>query len=72
MDTDFPAPNDDLIVDPLPVVAHETGLSLSSLRRAIATGRGPIVTHLSLRRRGVQRRHRRAWLDSLTTPPNAA
>jgi hypothetical protein len=58
---------DDLIVDPLRVVAAECRMSIATLRREIAAGRGPIITWLSQRRCGVQRRHRRAWLDARTT-----
>jgi hypothetical protein len=58
---------DDLIVDPLPVVAAECQMSIATLRREIARGRGPTVTHLSERRQGVQRRHRRQWLDARST-----
>ena len=56
--------NDDFIVDPLPIVADEANVSLATLRREIKAGRGPVLTWLSERRCGVQRRHRRAWLDS--------
>jgi hypothetical protein len=58
---------DDLVVDPLRVVATECRMSLATLRREIAAGRGPKVTQLSARRFGVQRRHRREWLDARTT-----
>jgi hypothetical protein len=53
----------DYVVDPLPVVARESGVSLATLRREIKAGRGPTLTWLSQRRCGVQRRHRREWLD---------
>jgi hypothetical protein len=59
---------DDYVVDPLSVVAKESNLSLPTFRRLVASGKGPIVTRLSPGRLGVQRRHRRAWLDGLTTP----
>jgi hypothetical protein len=65
---EHPPHRDDLIVDPLAIVAAECGLSLPTLRRVISAGKGPVVTRLSPGRLGVQRRHRRAWLDSLTTP----
>ena len=58
-----PAAVDDLVVDPLPVVAQDCRISLRTLRDEIAAGRGPKVTQLSPRRFGVQRRHRRQWLD---------
>jgi hypothetical protein len=58
------APADDLVVDPLAVVAEECRMSIATLRREIARGRGPKITHLSERRQGVQRRHRREWLDA--------
>jgi hypothetical protein len=54
---------DDYVVDPLPVVADDCQMSLATLRREIKAGRGPKITQLSARRFGVQRRHRRAWLD---------
>jgi hypothetical protein len=59
-----PDHSDDYIVDPLPIVADESNVSLATLRREIRAGRGPVLTWLSQRRCGVQRRHRRAWLDS--------
>jgi hypothetical protein len=58
--------SDDYIVDPLAVVAEEASMSIATLRREIAAGRGPVLTWLSQRRCGVQRRHRRAWLDERT------
>jgi hypothetical protein len=64
-----PARADDLVCDPLDVVAEECGFSLSTLRREIAAGRGPKITFLSERRQAVQRRHRREWLDAKTSTP---
>jgi hypothetical protein len=58
---------DDYIVDPFPVVADDCGLSLATFKREIKAGRGPKITQLSARRFGVQRRHRREWLDARTT-----
>ena len=63
---------DDYVVDPLPLVADEFGMSLATLRREIKAGRGPVLTWLSPRRVGVQRRHRRAWLDVCSEPNIAA
>jgi predicted DNA-binding transcriptional regulator AlpA len=51
-------------------LAQLTGLSVVTLRRAIANKTGPTVTRLSERRIGVRVRHARAWLDSKTS--NAA
>jgi hypothetical protein len=58
---------DGYVVDDLATVARECGISLVTLRRAIWGGHGPIVTRLSPRRLGVQRRHRRAWLEAQST-----
>jgi hypothetical protein len=56
--------NDDYFVDDLATVARESGIALVTLRREIWAGRGPPVTWLSPRRMGVQRRHRREWLEA--------
>jgi hypothetical protein len=58
--------SDDLMVDPLPDVARDCQMSIATLRREIRAGRGPKLTWLSPRRNGVQRRHRREWLDART------
>jgi predicted DNA-binding transcriptional regulator AlpA len=40
------------------------GVSVPTLRRLIAKGDGPPITHLSERRVGIRGRHGSAWLDS--------
>ena len=62
--THTPAFPDDDIVDPFPKVAQDCSMSEATLQREIKAGRGPIVTWLSPRRRGVRRKHRRQWLDA--------
>jgi hypothetical protein len=59
---------DDLVVDPIPVVAADCRMSVRTLRAEIARGTGPKVTKLSPRREGIQRRHRREWLDQRAEP----
>jgi hypothetical protein len=54
---------DDYVVDPLPVVAGEAGISLSTLLREEKAGR-LVITKMSPRRVGVQRRHKRQWLNA--------
>jgi hypothetical protein len=62
---------DDLVVDPLSVVAQDCSMSVRTLRDEIARGRGPKVTQLSPRRFGIQRRHRREWLDQRSAETTA-
>jgi hypothetical protein len=46
-----------------PETAEICGISLATLRRRIAAGKGPRVTALSEKRRGVSDRDREAWLE---------
>jgi hypothetical protein len=61
-DSPLPPADDDDIVDPLPEASRMIGFSYSTLRRVLATGKGPKVVRLSERRLGMMRRHRREWL----------
>jgi hypothetical protein len=61
--------DDDDLVDALSVVARETGISISTLNRQIASGDGPAVVALSARRKGIRRRDRREWLSRRTRSP---
>lgn len=47
-------------------VADAAGISLSTLRRAIARGTGPKVVSLSPRRKGVRSTDYNIWLESRT------
>lgn len=38
------------------------GISMSTMRRMIAAGSGPQITHLSTRRLGIRQSHMREWL----------
>ena len=51
--------------------AKQVGISLPTLRRLIATQRGPVITRLSERRIGIQIRHGKAWLDARTNKASA-
>ena len=53
---------DDCVVETIADVAKAVGLSIATLRREIKKPDGPVVTHLSTRRLGITRRHRREWL----------
>ena len=43
--------------------AELAGISVATLRRRIKDGTGPVVTQMSLRRKGVTDRHREVWLE---------
>jgi predicted DNA-binding transcriptional regulator AlpA len=43
--------------------AEICGISLATLRRRIASGKGPRVTAMSERRKGISDRDREAWLE---------
>jgi hypothetical protein len=49
-----------------PETAEICGISLATLRRRIRAGKGPRVTALSEKRRGVSDRDREAWLEECT------
>ena len=66
-DQPLPHCTDDYVIDDIATVARECGISTVTLRRAIWSGHGPVVTRLSARRLGIQRRHRREWLDAHST-----
>ena len=51
--------------------AEIIGTSISTLRRLVARGDGPKVTHLSPRREGIQDRHREEWLLSRSSTSTA-
>ena len=44
--------------------AAEIGVSVATLRRLIAAGDGPRITHISARRTGVRNDHGQEWLDA--------
>ena len=54
---------DDRVIS-LKECAQNAGVSLATLRREIAQGRGPRLTRLSPGRVGVRISHHRDWLDS--------
>jgi hypothetical protein len=59
----FPAGVADDVVLTLSDFVKLAGVSMSTVRRMILRGDGPVITQLSERRRGVRVRHARAWLD---------
>jgi hypothetical protein len=61
--------DDDDKVESLQEVAYAGGLSLRSLQRRISAGEGPPIVHLSSRRRGVIRRDRKRYYQSLRRFP---
>lgn len=52
----------------LRATAEICGVSIATLRRRIAEGRGPKITRTSERTVGVRDDHREEWLDSLVEP----
>lgn len=48
----------------LPETAAVAGVSIATLRRLIAGGKGPKVTQLSARRIGIRESHLAQWLDA--------
>jgi hypothetical protein len=50
-------------IRPFPAWCDAADISPATGRRLKAAGEGPIITHLSARRIGVQGRHHRQWLD---------
>ena len=57
----IPQPEPDRVVS-LKETAAICDLSVATLRRVIAAGRGPKLTRLSARRVGVRQSHRETWL----------
>jgi hypothetical protein len=55
-----------------PETAEICGISLATLRRRIAAGKGPRVTALSEKRRGVSDRDREVWLEECAGSDTAA
>lgn len=48
----------------IPETAEVLGLGVATLRRMIASGKGPAVTHLSARRRGIRDSHLQIWINA--------
>ena len=51
-------------VESLSDFASRAGISLSTLRRMIDRGQGPVVTRLSERKVGIRLSHGTRWLDA--------
>lgn len=56
-------------VESLGEFADRTGMSMSTLRRLIDRGEGPVVTRLSERKVGIRSSHGDVWLDSRAVQP---
>lgn len=54
-------------VMPIEAWCRLAGVSLSTGRRLLASGRGPRVTHMSERCQGVRVSHHHEWLDACST-----
>jgi predicted DNA-binding transcriptional regulator AlpA len=48
----------------IPEACELIGISVDSLQRMVKASTGPIIIHLTERRRGIRVRDLRAWLDS--------
>jgi predicted DNA-binding transcriptional regulator AlpA len=66
MQEEFPA--DERVVDER-TAAQACGISVATLRRAVAAGKGPAVIRLSERRIGYRPKDLRVWLNGRTEGP---
>jgi hypothetical protein len=65
-------PDDDNRVLPFAHWCELAGFSKATGRRVLASGEGPIVTHLSTRRIGIRVRDHKRWLDRRARTPCTA